>query len=109
MYNFPELIKKIRKSAGLTQAEFAHALEVSPVLVAMIESGGKEVSKKFVLKLADKLEVHPASITPFLYGSEPQKNEKLSAIERQLLSLGQKLQVQLIQKQSKKLAHYAKQ
>lgn len=106
MYNFPELIKKIRHEAGLTQAEFAKAVEVSPVLIAMIESGNKEVSKKLLLKIAERLEVHPASITPFLYGSEP-TNGHLSAVERQFIAWGTKFQEFLIKKQSHKLKKYA--
>ena len=55
MYSFPELIKKIRSEANMTQADFAKAIDVSPVLIAMVESGQKEVSKKLILKLAKKL------------------------------------------------------
>jgi len=108
MYNFPELIKKIRKEASLTQAEFARAIEVSPILIAMIESGQKQVSKNVLLKLAERLEVNPASITPFLYGSESEGDEKLSGVERQFLAWGVKFQEHLIKKQSKKLKKYAK-
>lgn len=102
MYSFPELIKKIRTEAGLTQAEFAKSINVSPILIAMIESGQKEVSKKLVRKIADKLEVHPASITPFLYGDEKGLNNS-SAIERQFLAIGLKLQEHLIKNRSKLL------
>jgi transcriptional regulator with XRE-family HTH domain len=109
MYKFPELIKKIRNEAGLTQAEFAGAIDVSPVLIAMVESGQKEVSKKLLLKIADRLEVSPASITPFLYGSEAAAGRKLSVIERQFLALGIKLQEHLISTKSHNLLKYAKQ
>lgn len=108
MYKFPELIKKIRSEAGLTQAEFANAIEVSPILVAMVESGQKEVSKKLLVKMADRLEVHPASITPFLYGSDPVKDGKLSVVERQFLTWGTKLQDHLIHVKSQNLKKYAK-
>lgn len=107
MYNFAELIKRIRKEADLTQAEFANVVDVSPVLIAMVESGQKEVSKKLLLKIADRLEVHPASITPFLYGSESVKDRQLSAVERQFLNWGTKLQDHLIRTKSQNLKKYA--
>ncbi len=102
MYSFPVLIKKIRTEAGLTQAEFAKAVDVSPVLIAMVESGQKEVSKKLLIKIADALKVHPASITPFLYGYGVE-DKKLSGIEKQLLGWGTKLQDNLIKDRSKLL------
>jgi len=105
MYKFPELIKEIRTEAGLTQSEFALAVGVSPVLIAMIESGQKEVSKNLLLKIADKLEVHPASITPFLYGFDLKSRTEadLTPIEKQFLNWGIKLQTQLVKIKSKKL------
>ncbi len=102
MYSFPELIKKIRTEAGLTQAEFAGELKVSPVLIAMVEGGQKPVSKNLLLKLADRLDVHPASITPFLYTDNVQSN-RLSGVEKQFLALGTKLQEHLIKNKSKRL------
>lgn len=101
MYSFPELIKKIRNEAGLTQAEFAKILEVSPILIAMVEGGQREVSKKFIDKLATKLRVHPASITPFLYGSSGDKD--LSVIEKQFFTFGIKLQEHLVKKRARLL------
>ncbi len=91
MYAFPELLKRIRDESDLTQEELASALGVSTVLIAMIETGQKEASKAFIVKLAEKLGVHPGSITPFLFANE--KAEKLSGIERTLVSLGEKLQI----------------
>lgn len=108
MYTFPELIKKIRSEAGLTQAEFAKAVEVSPVLIAMVETGQKEVSKKLLLKIAERLGVHPSSITPFLYDGIGLNDKHLSPIEKQFLSWGVKLQHYLIKKKSKNLKNYAK-
>lgn len=102
MYSFPELIKKIRTAAGLTQAEFAKELKVSPVLIAMVESGQKPVSKNLLVKLADRLDVHPASITPFLYGDKV-KDDQLSRVEKQFLAIGTKLQEHLIKDRSKLL------
>ena len=109
MYTFPELIKNIRNEADLTQAEFAKAVDVSPVLIAMVETGQKEVSKKLLLKIAESLDVHPASITPFLYGHEARDGQHLSTVERQFLTWGTKLQNHLIKTKSKNLKKYAKQ
>lgn len=103
MYSFPELIRKIRTAADLTQAEFALAIGVSPILVSMVESGQKDVSKKLLRKIADALEVHPASITPFLYGDEEMANNNPSAMEKQFLSWGIRLQDYLIKNRSKVL------
>lgn len=103
MYTFPILLKHIRKEAGLTQAEFAKSIDVSPVLIAMVESGQKEVSKKLLQKIADGLEVHPSSITPFLYGSGLKDEKELSGLEKQFLSWGSKLQEYLIKDRSKLL------
>jgi len=97
MYTFPELIKTIRNKAGLTQPEFARKLEVSSALIAMIETGQKEVSKNFTEKLAKKLDVHPASITPFLFFDDV-STKNLSGIERKIIEQAEKLQLQLIEK-----------
>ncbi len=107
MYSFPNLIRKIRDEAGLTQSEFAKALDVSTVLIAMIETGQKEVSKKFLLKLSKILNVHPSSITPFLFGNEKQI-DKSSTIERKFIEFGEKMQNYLIQDKAKFLKKYAK-
>lgn len=106
MYSFPKLIKMIRSEAGLTQAEFAAELKVSPVLIAMVESGQKPVSKNLVLKLAGCLKVHPSSITPFLYEDNVVEAE-LSKIEKQFLAVGAKLQQHLIKTKSKQLRKHA--
>lgn len=102
MYTFPELIKIIRKEAGLSQPDFARKLEVSSALIAMIETGQKEVSKKFVLKLAKALEVHPTSITPFLFYDGTSLSH-LSGLEKTIIDQGEKLQVQLINKKAQLL------
>jgi DNA-binding XRE family transcriptional regulator len=47
MYTFPLLIKEIRKYSELSQKEFAKTLGVSPVLIAMIETGQKGISNTF--------------------------------------------------------------
>lgn len=104
MYTFSELIKQIRKEAGLTQATFAKRIGVSKVLVTMIETNQKEVSKKFLQKLARSLDVHPASITPLSYQDyEYFQNNKISPIEERIISLGEKMQKHLIKNRSKHL------
>ena len=103
MYSFPELIKQIRDEAGLTQAELAGVLGVSSILIAMVESGQKEVSKKFIVKLAKKLQVSPSSLAPFLYNYTDADCANLSAIEQQLLKLGTKFQNHLIKNRAKLL------
>ena len=108
MYTFPELIKKIRDEAGLTQTQFAAALNVSPVLIAMVETGQKEVSKNLLLKLADRMNVRPASITPFLFTDKNGSIETDSVLEKAMMKWGQKMQVFLIKDRSKLLAKYAK-
>ena len=88
----------------MTQAEFAACLDVSPVLITKLETGKKEVSKKFLIKLAKKLDVHPSSITPFLFISENFSNEQsLSAMEKRFIQLGEKFQLYLIRDRAKKL------
>ena len=87
MYSFPELIKKIRGASGLTQKEFAEAIQVSTVLVSMIEAGQKDVSKNFIIKLSDKLGVNPSSITPFLYIYKDIDNKGISKIEKTFINL----------------------
>lgn len=108
MYSFPDLIKKIRDESGLTQKEFASILGVSTILIAMIESGQKEVSKNFILKLANKLKISPSSITPFLFLDKNSNNKKISQIEKSLIDLGEKLQNFLIKKKAKNLKKYVK-
>lgn len=108
MYTFPELIKKIRDEAGLTQADFADAVGVSAVLITMIETGQKEVSKNFLLKLAEKMNVHPASITPFLFINEENPIGSNSKMERLFIDWGEKMQTLLIKDRAKILKKYAK-
>jgi transcriptional regulator with XRE-family HTH domain len=107
MYTFPELIKEIRDEAGLTQAEFAKAVGVSAVLIAMVETGQKEVSKKLLIKLAERMEVHPASITPFLFMSEENPLGNSSKTEKLFISWGTQMQTMLIKKKAKRLKKYA--
>jgi transcriptional regulator with XRE-family HTH domain len=108
MYTFPELIKKIRDEAGLTQTEFAKALDVSAVLIAMVETGQKDVSKNLVLKIAERMNVHPTSITPFLFVDKNKSVKATAGIEKTLVKWGEKMQNHLIKDKSKLLKSYAK-
>lgn len=106
MYTFPELIKEIRKASDLTQDDFARAISVSKPLISMIESGQKEVSKKFILKLANKLKVHPSSITPFLFTENTLNKGASASIEKKFIEMGEMLQVYLIEKKAKELRKF---
>lgn len=107
MQTFPELLKNIREESDLTQEEMARALGVSTILISMIETGQKDASKKLIVKLADKLDVHPSSIVPFVFIDKNAKPEKMTGIEKSLLTLGEKLQDQLIKVKAKNLKKYA--
>ena len=103
MKTFPTLLKSIREEAGLTQIQMASVLGVSTVLISMVETGKKEVSKSLIYKLSFKLGVHPSSIVPFLFIEEDFSTKKLSGPEKQLISIGDKLQDYLIKVKAKKL------
>ena len=105
MYNFPDLLKQIRKEGNLTQEELARVLKVSTILISMIESGQKDVSKNFLEKLAKRMGVRPSSIAPFVFHNENTNN--LSKIEKQLIVLGEKIQKHLIMVKAKDLKKYA--
>lgn len=107
MYTFPELLKKIREEGDLTQEEMGKALKVSTVLISMLETGQKEASKAFVLKLADKLDVRPGSIMPFVFVEKNEKQEGVSGVEKSLVDLGEKFQSHLISNRAKRLKQYA--
>jgi len=104
MYNFRNLLKQIRKESDLTQEEFARALSVSTILISMIETGQKEASKNFVEKLAEKLDVHPISIAPFVFTED--NAIKLSGVEKKLILVGEQVQNYLIKTKSKRLKKY---
>jgi len=107
MYSFPQLIKKIREEADLTQQEFADALGVSVTLISMVESGQREVSKKLVRQIAEKLKVHPSSITPFLFSNGLLVATDLPPMEKKLIEWGEQLQSHLIKEKAKLLKKYA--
>ncbi|MFH1236679.1 MAG: helix-turn-helix transcriptional regulator [Parcubacteria group bacterium] len=103
MYTFSTLIREIRKEANLTQAELAQVLGVSTVLITMIETGEKDVSKNLITRLAKKMSVHPSSITPFIFMTEDTQHTTNSKLEKKLVEWGEKMQVMLIKDRSKML------
>lgn len=107
MYTFPSLLKKIREESQLTQSELASALDVSTILISMMETGQKPASKKFIAKLSSRLGVHPNSILPSVFADIPHNSNSLSGLEKSLLDLGSKLQDRLIKTKAKNLHKYA--
>ena len=103
IYTFPQLIKMIRNEAGLTQSEFADEIGVSKILISMVESGQKDVSKNLVRKVAERLNVNPMSITPFLFNENTVNTNNMSKIEKGFLNHGTKMQEYLIQNRAKLL------
>lgn len=73
----------------------------------MVKTGQKGVSKNFIKKLAGKLGVSPNSITPFLFVNKDLKGKSFSKVEKELISIGEKLQTYLIKNRAKKLKKYA--
>ena len=103
MYTFSKLLKTIRNEADLTQPDLAKILDVSSILISMVETGGKEPSKKLVHKLAKALDIHPIAIMPFLAIKEKESFDERSSIEKKLISFGEDLQEKLIKKKAKLL------
>jgi len=102
MNKFSDIVRQVRNEAGLSQSQFAKQLGVSAIYISKIETDQKEASKNFVQKLARYVDVHPAALAPFLFLNPDVKTTELSTLERQLISLGEKLQQQLIKKRVQK-------
>ena len=106
--NSSQLIKKIRKESGLTQQQLAKALQVSTILISMIESGQKPISSKMVERLSKLLKVHPSTITPSLFFENESEFKGLSGLEKNLIETGLRMQDKLISMRAKNLKSYAK-
>jgi transcriptional regulator with XRE-family HTH domain len=104
---FPELLKKIRKEADLTQEDLAAILDVSTVLITLLETGKRQVSRNFIETLAKKLKVHPNSIAPFVFVAKDVDVKKLSSVEKSLLRIGTNLQEFLIKRKANNLKKHA--
>ena len=59
MSEFSEKLKKLRGRAGLTQAEIARRLEISPSAVGMYEQGRREPDMEIIGKLCELFHVSP--------------------------------------------------
>lgn len=103
MYTFPELLKKVREESELTQDQLAKAVGVSTILISMVETGHKEVSKSLVLKLASALKVSPNSIMPFVFFDQDGKTAEPTGIEKTLFEVGERFQRHLIKVKAKGL------
>jgi transcriptional regulator with XRE-family HTH domain len=53
-------IRRLRKAKGLTQEQLAHESGVAMRYVAGVERGEENPSLKFLVKIAEALEVEPA-------------------------------------------------
>ena len=106
MYTFPIFLKKIRESSGLSQKQLANVLDVSTVLIAMVETNQKPPSKNLVIKLAGRMGVRPTSITPFIVDYEELNSKPLSRIEKSLEKLVEELQIKIIERNAPKLGRY---
>lgn len=105
MKKFSSFLKELRSSAEINQTEFANTMWVSPLLITLLETDKKEPSKKFIITLAEKLEVTPASLLP-LIADEIIDVDILSSIEKKLISMIDDLQIMLIKKKAHKLKLY---
>lgn len=104
MKDFGDFLKEVRVAGDLNQAELARILDVSTVLITMVETGQKSPSKKLVHKLAEKLEVRPAAIMPLLDSGEYMG--KASKLQDLAMKAIEQLQLELIHKRSPKLRKY---
>ena len=55
-------VKRLRTSLGLTQADFARRLDVSPTYVNLIERNQRPVSATVLLKLAEEFEINVSDL-----------------------------------------------
>ncbi|NCS97216.1 MAG: helix-turn-helix domain-containing protein [Candidatus Pacebacteria bacterium] len=101
MYSLPNFLKAFRKATNSSQAEFANFLNVSTVLISMIESQQKQASKKFIENLAKKIDVHPGALALFYYNDEDR--ERLTKLEKELVNIGTELQRKIILKRAKSI------
>lgn len=106
MKKFSTFLKELRSSAQISQEELAKIMELSTILITLLETDKKEPSKKFINKLAEKLDIKPASLLP-LISDEDINIESLTGIEKKFISIVDDLQIYLIQKRAHKLKVYA--
>lgn len=105
MKKFSIFLKELRNSAWISQSQLAEIMEVSVLLITLIETNKKEPSKKFISTLAQRLDVKVTSILPLISDEDIDVN-LLSWLEKKIISLVDDLQVFLIQKKAHKLLEY---
>lgn len=108
MSTFSQFLKQIRATSELSQKELADILGFSTILIVKLETGAKRPSKKFITTLAKKMDVRPASITPFMLDSNSAGAAPLSNLEKKLLALTERIQLEIINRDAKRLKHNAK-
>lgn len=59
-----DLIKKVRLQAGLTQAELAERLGVTPQAISQYERGVKKPKYETIRRIADAVGCHPLELIP---------------------------------------------
>jgi transcriptional regulator with XRE-family HTH domain len=107
MKKFSSFLKELRSAAQISQEEFAQIMEFSTLLITLLETDKKEPSKKFITRLAEKLEITPNSLLPLISDKDIDV-DLLTGLEKRLISIVDELQIFLIQKRAHKLKQYAK-
>lgn len=59
---FGKVLRVVRKEAGMTQEELAHAAKVDRTFVSMIERGERQPTVRVLFKLADALNTSPVRL-----------------------------------------------
>lgn len=59
---FGQVIKKLRREAGLTQEALAEIAEINRTYIGDIERGARNIALSNILKLAHALKVKPSKI-----------------------------------------------
>lgn len=90
----------VRSEFGLSQSQLAKELGVSTIYISKIETGQKKASKQFLSRLAEYVDVHPATLAPFLFLNDDVQSSQVGVLEQMLLRLGDELQKQLIKKRA---------
>jgi transcriptional regulator with XRE-family HTH domain len=81
---FGSAIRRLRQAAGLSQSEFARALDVSPTYVSHLESDRREPSLQLLRKMAAKLNLPTGFLLAVALSTElttEQRNEYGKVIE----------------------------
>ncbi|MFC7306071.1 helix-turn-helix domain-containing protein [Streptomyces monticola] len=82
-----ERLKTARKMRGLSSAQLAVKVSISPAYVRKIESGSRKPSMRLVLDLARALYVGPEVLTGQPYYGNPEAEDKIQAVVPELRRL----------------------